>query len=149
MALKWSIKQRLSDFGLLGYLRFVNEKMRWALQNGSFSEGIVWKGTCINEGYLAQKVQSIFVSTSENWKYGIAVFVQTTYLLCLWTSIWNVIRDLTEKNNITIVEIAQVTLLGDLLFLALFERNMRYFFSVVPLLIFLAIAGLHRLSKRK
>ena len=47
------------------------------------------------------------------------------------------------------VQIAQITLLGDIMFLALFERNMRYFFSVLPLLIFLAISGLNQFSKQK
>ena len=42
-----------------------------------------------------------------------------------------------------IVQIAQITLLGDILFLALFERNTRYFYTVLPLLIMLAVVGIH------
>lgn len=148
-ALKESIKDRLSAFGFGGYLQFLNGKVIYALQNGSFSEGVVWKGTCINNAQTAKKLQKCFLSTSSHWKYGAAVLIQITYLGCLWLSNVNAIVDFKTKKSNFMVQIAQITLLGDIMFLALFERNMRYFFSVLPLLIFLAISGLNQFSKQK
>ena len=144
--LKASIRERLKNFGLIGYLKFVDRKVVLALQNGSFSHGAVWKGTCLNTNPVAIKIQHYFVSTYDEWRYVIAVVVQEVYLLCLWSAVWNVLRNLLKirkKSTQSIIQITQMTLLGDIMFLALFERNVRYFYSVIPLLILLAIAGLH------
>ena len=146
--LKESIRDRLANFGLFGYLKFVNKKVVFALQNGTFSEGVTWKGACINNEEIAKKIQNVFLSTSKNWKYSIAILIQVTYLGCLWCSSANAIFSLIKKEN-DIVQIAQITLLGDVIFLAMFERNMRYFFSVLPLLIFLAINGIDQFTKLK
>ncbi len=143
--LKIAIQERLENFGLVGYLKFVNRKVVLALQNGSFSHEAVWKGTCLNTNPVAIKIQHYFVSTYDEWKHVVAVAVQEIYLLCLWSAIWNVLQNLLgirKKSTQFIIQIAQITLLGDIMFLALFERNVRYFYTVIPLLILLAIAGL-------
>lgn len=146
--LKDSIKERLTNFGILGYLKFVNKKVVLALQNGTFSEGIVWKGSCINNEQFAKKIQEVFLPTSQLWKHSVAVLVQVIYLGCLWCGSASAIFDLKKKDNI-IVQIAQITLLGEVIFLAMFERNKRYFFSALPLLIFLAINGIDQFTKLK
>lgn len=147
--LEQSIRQRFSEMGIEGWGRFANRKVVFALRNGSFSQDLVWKGICLNNQRLAKETQKYFVTTSESWRNGLGVLIQMTYMLCLVGAVWNAIANLIKKKYDTLELTAEITLIGDVIFLALFECNIRYFYSVLPLLIYLAFGGAHCLFDRK
>ena len=144
--LKASIQERLKKFGFIGYLRFVDQKVVCGLQNGTFSERNVLRENCLNTAPLAEIIQYYFIPSCDGWLVGVSVYAQITYILCLLAAVCNTGKNIwksQEKETPMIVQIAQITLLGDILFLALFERNTRYFYTVLPLLIMLAVVGIH------
>lgn len=143
-ALYESVMQRLEDMSLPDLLLYENKKVVSALQNGTFSQGMVWKGTLLNDSSFAQKLQPHFVSIYPQWKHGIGLLEQLSYLFCLLLSLYLICRDIKSGAWIfdPTVQIMNVALIGAVCFIALLEQNMRYFYSMIPILIVLSSKGL-------
>lgn len=149
-ALKLSIKQRLEDRSLKDLILYENRKVLLAIQNGTFSQDMVWKGTLLNESSLAQCLQHVFVAIYPEWKSGLGLIVQTLYIYIIMLCLYVVFRQLQSGRwfEESFTQVMTVTLIGGICFIILLERNMRYFYSLVPILIALSSKGIESIKSR-
>lgn len=142
-ALSQSIRDRLQRLSLAGLLVYENDKVFYAIREGSFSEGLVWKGTMLSNAPFALKLQRYFVPVYDEWKNGIGLVIQNLYLLALAFCLYAIYRGLRTGSWLeeAPVQILSVSMIGAVLFIVLFEKNIRYFYAMLPLFLALASRG--------
>lgn len=137
-----SIKNRLKSHSIMEWLIFMNNKVVYSLQNGSFSAGKAWKEKALNNTTMAQRLQNYLDPADENYFDHVGIIVQCVYCLCLAGMIRTAKSNMKRENGEDIVQyVGEISLIGVILFLVLFERNIRYFYSFIPLVIVFGIKG--------
>lgn len=154
-ALLESIQKRLQPLSVKELFLYENQKVCYALQNGSFGQGMVWKGTLLNNSSLAIKLQPYFVSIYPQWTAGIGLLVQIVYLFLLVLCLLAVCAYLLSRTwfEQKTVQTMAISLIGAVCFIVLLEQNMRYFYTMVPVLISLSskaveLIGMKGLSEK-
>lgn len=149
-ALTSSIKERLSALSITEFFAFENNKVFSAIRDGSFSEGLVWKGTLLNESQFAMGLQQHFVAIYDGWKNGIGLVIQSLYILILTICLYAIYKSL--RTGIWIdegpIQVISISMVGCIFFIMLLERNIRYFYSMIPLLIALSSRGLRFMTEK-
>lgn len=147
------IKQRLSDFGVSGFLKHCVNKAVWISTDGTFYYG----GEGHFHGNIPQKQNGIggflqnftYTDTNIYQKY-FANYMQAVWLLAavgMALNIFNKRKNCTEPQN-TLRFIAQLSLIGLITFLMLFEARSRYIFLYLPYFVLLAATGYQTLIKK-
>ena len=147
-ALKLSIRQRLENKSLKDLIVYENHKVVLAIQNGTFSQDMVWKGQLLNHSTLALRLQPYFVASYPQWKNGLGLIIQILYIfviiLCLYAEIRYLYSGIWFEESF--IQIMTVSLIGGICFIILLERNMRYFYSMLPILIVLTAKGVSHIA---
>jgi len=137
------IKDRVADYGFVGYLKFLSQKGAWVLGDGTFyvyNEGVESSSPFVHSSKIDQKIQNIMHPSGEYYKIFESI-LQTLWFVILISCVaaiilWRRVRAKSMKNYVFII--TQITLLGLMVFLLFFEARSRYLFLYVPFFIILA-----------
>ena len=138
------ISSRLSEKGL-EVISFWNKKVLYSIQNGTFSQELIWKGKLLCQSDFVKRIAKYFVSVNKEWKNGLGALIQTGYMIMfVFVAFGALIR---RKFKATIL-ISEIALIGIVLFLLLFERNIRYFYTMLPCFILLFVESIEDLTSK-
>lgn len=133
------IKERLNNFGIIGYLKFLNNKVNWILSDGTFfygQEGI-YKGSYYNQSKIAKSIQQFIDVQTDTYKNIIANIMQILWILVILGLVFSIKN---EENNY--ISIGKLSIIGIILFILLFEGRSRYLINYIPIFILVGIYGL-------
>lgn len=134
------IQTRLQEFGPGGYLRFLSDKGRWILGDGTmYFGGEVPTDGCFQQGPLAMFLQQFFWKNGEFYD-ATAYVMQAFWLLTLSLCCLPLIH---RKDDYTapLCAVARLSVFGILLFVLLFEGRARYLINYLPVFFVLAAYG--------
>ncbi len=143
-ALTESLIDRLQSHTMKEWCQYLNNKVISGLQNGSFSQEYVWKGELLNKEQNSCVLQKYFVAANDEYYNCLGIIIQTVYLLCMFgvaVVVWKKDDKLYEN---PVLDVGTISLLGIIIFLAIFERNIRYFYTYIPVIIVLGISSWKR-----
>lgn len=141
------IKERLTDFGVLGYLKFLGKKALVNFSDGSFAwsvEGNFYQEVPNRDGELALFLKNLYYRSGT---YHI-------YLLTIEQLSWFVILillpaiSLSEKRFDPKKVIVMLAIIGITTFVMLFEARARYLYSFTPFFIMGASIGLNQIIRK-
>lgn len=135
------IKKRINDFGVAGLLRHFLNKFIWVTTDGSFAYRAEGRKT-VEQFDILQQMGNSWIDYKSNFHQ---IFLANLQQGC-WLSLWlfalagNMIR---KRNTISfsrkiICFILELSMIGIILFLVLFEASPRYMFLYTPVLTGLA-----------
>lgn len=140
------IKERLSEYGVSGYIKLLNEKLLTTYGDGSFAwglEGSFWKEILPqkNEG-ISELVRSFYYHDGEF--YGTFL----TYMQCFWIAVLflQLFNKTTKKCGI--IPVIELSIIGLTIFELLFESRARYLYIYSPLYIFMAVCGVQNIYSK-
>lgn len=131
------VRQRLAEFGPLGYLRFLNDKARWVLGDGTmYFGGEVPTSGCFQQTGIARFFQQFF------WQKGrfypaLAHLLQAVWMVVValcWLPLFKKRDDYAHPA----AACCRLAAFGILLFILLFEGRSRYLINFLPIYILLA-----------
>lgn len=141
------VKDRIKEYGFTGMLHHLHQKLLLNYNDGTFAwgaEGNFYSYKLDTSGKpLATALRSFYYTDEEG--------VNSTYFFSAEQSIWYCVLFLmifslkTKKENIEVVSVMKLTIIGLTLFELLFEARARYLFSTAPIYIILAIYGLNNI----
>lgn len=138
------VKQRLQNFGALGYLYFLYQKANWILCDGTFfygGEGTFFITDSFNTSPIGKILQNYTNIEKEEYQNVTANIMQTTWILLLVGLLFSYKKQekLEIKKNL---QIAQMAIIGIILFNLLFEGRARYLINHLPFFILVGTYGL-------
>jgi len=138
-----AIRQRLVNFGFLGYIKFLWNKAIWILGDGTFfwgNEGLQDEVT--EERGIAQTIQNIVYSKGKNYGY-YAYLLQTEWFIVFFALAMSLfsIKKYMNKNFLII----SCTIFGSILFILLFEGRSRYLLNNLGFFIMIASVGMEKI----
>lgn len=137
---------RLKDFGITGYIRFLAKKTITAYNDGTFAwagEGGFWEEIYEPKNNVASPfLRSVYYSNGRNymnWRY----MAQTIWLAVLLYTFGNffLCRKMFKKFSRKYELVIFLSLIGLTMFQLLFEVRARYLYTYVPFFIILATMG--------
>ncbi|WP_155843115.1 hypothetical protein [Butyrivibrio sp. NC2002] len=136
---KRKIDNRINELGI-GIIKHLHNKYKYTISYGNMtSTGLIFKEKSLNNNMVQRVVKSYLLDTGENY-YVLMVLIQLTYMLMLLILLVGAfVSIICFQNNDTIIDIsgvALISIIGLMLFIALFESNKRYFFIGMPLYIY-------------
>lgn len=140
------IRERITAFGIGGLLQHWGNKLIWVTTDGTFfygGEGIFHAGTPMaQEGLKSVLQQWNYAETSVYQKY-LTNFMQAVWLGIAIGMVLQLFAERKQKNSLqtAVLFIMQLTIIGLLLFLMLFEARSRYLFLYLPYFCILAANG--------
>lgn len=131
------IKERLEEYGVSGYLSFLNKKI-----NYTWGDGTYYAPDKLNRSPLAENMYQkyVFGGQKEFYIYG----AQMVHLLVMGIIVVAAISLLKDYTNFNLV--LSITLFGVFLFLLFWETRSRYLVLYVPIILALASHGLFQLT---
>jgi hypothetical protein len=139
-------KQRLKEFGVSGYLKFLAQKTILNYNDGTFfwaGEGNFYSDIPEKSDFWSNILRGIYYDDGEYyWIYN-----ATEQILWLNILVCTVFCLLGKAKNGFAVELISLTLLGVSMFLLLFECRSRYLICFSPLFIVLSSIGLQQCCK--
>ena len=130
------IKDRLTQYGVGGYLKFLTHKATVTWQDGTYS------GTYYTDLYPLKRTNAHeFVTDSGIYKKYITYFSQCCHMLILIFILVGLFKRICNK-QIDYMTIAYLALFGLLLFLLLWESKPRYLVHYIPMIYLCAIDGI-------
>lgn len=142
------IKQRLADFGLVGYKKFLGKKALVNFSDGTFAWNI--EGNFIyqkieKDNYFATFLRSIYYPDGKFYKiFELSVQLLWFVVLILLLGLGLLWKN-PDKKSMTVV----LTLLGISLFVMIFEARARYLYSYTPFFMIGACIGLQKLRENR
>lgn len=136
------IKRRLSEFGPVGYMRFLAKKAAWFLSDGTFyygGEGNFMVSDSYAKGSFAEKIQNIFLHDGDRFLI-LAHFFQGVWILMLFLIMQPLFRRNREKGG-NDVFVIRLTITGMVMFLLFFEARSRYLINHISFFVLLAAYG--------
>ncbi len=134
------IKRRLSDFGVGGYLKFLHNKARWVL-----GDGTMYFGGEVPTGGPFQYMGSANFVQNTLWWHGNYYYFTAHVLQAIWLTIIALccLPLFSKKDNYKNVTVAMCRLMifGIILFILLLEGRSRYLINHLPIFILLAVYG--------
>jgi len=143
------IKERLNNYGPLGFIKLLVNKALINFNDGSFAwevEGNFYKELLPDNNKIFAPIFMNYYSSYED--YDNTVFKQIVQSLWLWVLIFSLgfIIPL-QKNNLiyfSIDNVVYLSIIGFVLFVMIFEARARYLFVFAPIFIICAFIGLKR-----
>lgn len=133
------VKRRLKDFGVVGYIKFLDKKVNWILHDGTFfygGEGHFVNSEPIVTGRFSKLIQKYYLPSGSKYN-NVAYFYQGIWLVILFLMFIPVL-DREQREEIFIL---RLTIVGIILFLMLFEARSRYLINHLPIFILLSVYG--------
>lgn len=141
------IKQRLSNFGLKRYSKFLSEKACWIMGDGTFffgREGNFHASKFIYNDKMSKLFQNIFIIDAKYYKL-YSNIIQSFWIVILFLIVCPLFLNIQLNKDISIF---RMTVFGLLLFLLIFEGRARYLTNHLPIFIILSMYGLNSLYKK-
>ena len=141
------IRQRLAEFGPLGYLKFLSDKGRWVLGDGTmYFGGEVPTGGCFQQTASARFWQQFF------WRNGRYYPALAHLLQAVWMTVAGLccLPLVKKRDDYTHPAAAccRLGVCGIILFILLFEGRARYLINFLPVFVVLAAFGLPGVNLR-
>ena len=136
------IKERLANYGLLGFIKHSRTKALINFSDGSFAwncEGNFYYNVPQKEGQVATIFRNIFYQSGSYHQYWLSG-VQFIWFLVL-SLMFGIVFSMNESNNLYLVVV--LSIIGISSFVMLFEARARYLFTYSPLFIIGAGIGFH------
>lgn len=145
------IKDRLKNFGALGYAEFLYKKTLINFNDGTFAwsvEGSFYKELNEEKGLMSLYTRNIYYESGKYHRY-YQTFMQMIWITILFLMLFVCFghKDCHEQNKEKYV--VMLTLLGLFFFELIFEARARYLFSNVPIFIMCAMYGLNNIISIK
>lgn len=142
------IGERLQTFGVLGYSKFLFDKARWVLGDGTmyFGGEIDIIPTCFQQTPFAQALQNLYWRGGALYNAVLAHFLQGVWMVVLGFCAIPIFRRISGEFA-TEITIARMAVLGIFSFVLLFEGRARYIIPFLPLFLLLAAFGCKKRSK--
>jgi len=131
------IKERLNNYGVKGYLKFINNKLIFTWTDGTYFVPEKLRRTPVKD----TKMYSYIVG--ENNKYYVYIS-QVMHIILLVGIILSAIKNF--KSKIDIYSLSCIALFGTVLFLMIWETRSRYIVLMLPIMILCCIDGLEFLD---
>lgn len=144
------VKQRLKDFGVVGYGRHLAKKLLVNYHDGTYAWGN--EGGFFLEYYpepdtkAAVILRNIYYPTGQNYNRWTTVS-QAVWLLVLFLGFCAGIGDYKGENQ-KYAGILFLSIIGLTAFVLLFEARARYLYTHIPVFCVLAVMGLYTLKKK-
>lgn len=140
------IKERLSDFGVIGYLKFLGRKILVNFSDGSFDwggEGNFYQEIPERKSGFASLLQNIYY---QDGKYNLQflTIVQIIWFIVLILSCAMIFSNKTLQYKNTII---MIVIIGIVSVVLLFEARARYLYSYSPFIILSAAVGLYQVNQ--
>lgn len=143
------VKERLSQFGVGGYLKFLYDKTNWVCGDGTFhygGEGEFYITEPPQTGAVGKFIQGFAYLETDGFQKYYANILQGLWVAVMCFLVVGAVLDLNEYKN-TKLAVLRLTVIGILLFILMFEGRSRYLMNHLPIFILLAVYGLDRLFK--
>ena len=140
------IKERLNNFGVLGYIKFLYNKANWILSDGTFFYGQegTWKiGDYYNQSKIARIAQQFIDANSNIYKNITSNIMQISWILITIGLVFSINK---EENKY--INIGKLSIIGIVLFILMFEGRSRYLINYIPIFVFIGIYGLRNSLKK-
>lgn len=140
---KEKISARLEEMGAIGLLKHLDKKMYNGLGRGTFTSAREWRGVLLNETLQGKRIQNWTVVSNERFDSYTAVWIQTGYILILFTSLCSAVfalkKESDEKDDLllSVTSICRIAMIGIVMMLCLLERNLRYMYAMLPCMVVL------------
>lgn len=103
------------------------------------------EGKVITKNDNAIIIQKYFVAAYDEYYNAIGVIVQIIYLMCIGGVSLSTIY---YKDEDCILNTALISFIGILLFICLFESNVRYFYTFIPVIIVISLSTYKKLNNK-
>ncbi|MCL2853827.1 MAG: hypothetical protein FWE20_12520 [Defluviitaleaceae bacterium] len=134
------IRERLSDFGVIGYSHFLINKLRWITDDGTFHWGEFAQGNFEDMTPMQSRPRNLIFPGGDNYAY-FAHFMQGIWLFILF---WYFCAYFVKKDSPGVfINVCMCAIIGLLLFILLTEGRSRYLINHLPLF---AIVSAHCFS---
>lgn len=128
------LKNRLSEFGVIGYLEHLINKLIWAGSDGTFfygGEGDFHLEAQSSQNTVRGKLQNGFYIETDFYQKWFSSWMQGVWLLICIRGI----ASCFGRNKNFYSAVAKLSMIGLFLFLLLFENRSRYLFLYLPVLL--------------
>lgn len=144
------IRQRLSDYGVKGYLELLRDKTLITYGDGTFAWGA--EGSFWNQIFTEPNTKTAPLARSFYYPVGENLQVWKDYSQLVWTgilffSLFSVLA--LRSTNRSEIAVLQLAMIGLFLFEMLFEARARYLYTCVPIYIILSVIGMKSLLEEK
>lgn len=137
------IKQRLSDYGIIGYTKYLYNKANWILSDGTFfygCEGGFFTSDTYNQNNLSKIFKPYFQIQTDEYKNITANIMQISWILVLFGLIFSINKEENEKQKQ--INILKFSIIGLIMFILLFEGRSRYLINYLPIFIIVGVYGI-------
>lgn len=134
------VRERLKNFGCLGYLSFLYNKANWILSDGTFFYG--HEGHWIVNDYYNKTDLAIELQKFINVEDDMYINVTANIMQILWILITLGLVLSYSKNSDKYVDVGKLAIIGIVLFILLFEGRSRYLLNHLPVFLFIGTYGL-------
>ena len=137
------IKERLKNFGVQGYIKFLNNKIK----GQTWGSGTYDFESILNSYNVDSNIAHQFLLSNGDYYRKVYYYCQVYHfsmLICIIISIIYTIKD-GEKNNI--LNISKMSILGLMMFLLIWETRSRYMLNFIPVYILVFVSGINYFSK--
>lgn len=147
------IRQRLQNFGFSGFVRHCVNKAVWVTTDGTFfygGEGIFHDGVPKKTEGISGALQNFTYAETDFYITYFGNYMQAVWLLTAIGMMLHICgrRKYRTRAQSGILFIAQMSVIGLILFLMLFEARSRYLFLYLPYFFLLAATGYQALFER-
>ena len=135
------ISGKIKDFGFFGLVRHQWNKLVWMGSDGSFAygmEGGYHIDPQSSQGTLRGKLQNMFYTETDFYQKYVGNFLQAGWILFLFICLLQYPKRIREEKTNYYICIAELAVIGMVLFLSIFENRSRYLFQYLP---FFLLAG--------
>lgn len=141
------VKRRLKNFGVVGYLEFLDNKVNWILHDGTFfygGEGGFVSSEPIKTNRIAKIIQKYYIPNNPEYNK-LAHLYEGVWLSILFFMVTPILKKEHNKE----VFVLRLTIVGIILFLMLFEARSRYLINHLPIFILLSVYGFSCICNKK
>ena len=108
----------------------------------------------LNNSLQAKRIQNWTIVQEKNFERNTTVWIQCGYLLTffmsIYSSVYGLLRKRKEQNadEWFLANICRIAMIGTVLMLILFERNLRYMYATLPCMIFLTSYSCNKIMEK-
>lgn len=137
------IKQRLKDYGIQGYIKFLNNKAT----NSTWGDGTYDFPSILKSYTIDWNIMHEFFLSNGRY-FELSKYYYQTYHFVMLICILFASISIFFKREKSEVRVARLSIFGLLIFLLIWETRSRYMLNYIPIYLFVGMAGLTYLSNQ-
>ena len=145
-----AVKERLSAFGLFGYLDFLTRKALVNFNSGNFAwaaEGSFYVALFNRDTPFASRLMSYYYSDGERYHEFLLVSQALWLALISGVFLFSFKRRHHARREQKQTAVIRLSLVGLVIYVMLFEARARYLYTFLPLLIIAAVLGFREIGR--